>query len=480
MVFIRKLFKYYKLSNIKINKMKKFTLIVTLLVFTLFGKAEINTNLQKKVLKLKAKTDHILQKNNFSARNSEVSKTSVHKFPVYFNSLETQTLDSIVSQTYDAGNLIWKYDWMDVYEYDAQLRSIVWYEKEWNDVTGTWENVGKTETNYGTNGKIDFILMYSRSELTGELFVDSKMEVFFSNEEKLDSMIIYTAEPDNSWSAVSIQKYQYDGSGNIIQSEMWAMEEDEDGIPTGIIIKSMVMKYEYNNSGLMTLVNTYYYLEGEEFLYSNTKYEYYSSGKLKSAVNQEFNFSTFQMENKYKNDYTYNSAGDIDTEIDSDWNSSGETWIETYKYENTYSDNNFWDVSFPSFNMIFGTGDPEFILFNKAIVSDKTFEKVGDNWVQTDKANYYYSAGSTTNVNELDNPSVSFYPNPASNEITLNWNSSNKFLSLQIFQISGVKVLEQNTFSNEKISVSHLVKGMYLVKLLNGQQTVYAGKLIKN
>lgn len=460
--------------------MKKFTLIVALLVFALLGKAEINTNLQKKVLKIKAKTDQILQKNAFLAKKSEVFKSSTHKFPVYLNVSETQKLDSMVSWSYDEESSIWKYYWKDIYKYDAQMRCTSWLDNVWNEESGTWEIWGKIEVIYDAGGKINHLLWYSSDEPTGDLFVDTKIEFFINQDEKQDSTVTYMAETDGSFTAISIQKYQYNGSGRLIQSEMWMMEEDEGGLPTGIIVKSMITKYEYNASGQITLVSNSYYIEGEEIPYSQTEYNYNSSGKLISSIYSGLNFFTFELEVSDKTEYSYNADGDIDVEIYSEWNSSNETWVELYKYENTYSNDSFSDIAFPSFfNLMYGVGDPEFMQFSKVIISDKSFDMIDGNWVQTEKANYYYSGG-TTNINVLENLSVSFYPNPTSENITIKWNGSHKNLNIQIFQINGAKVLEQNAVPGEKISVTHLVKGMYLVKLLNGQKTLYAGKLIKN
>jgi hypothetical protein len=46
--------------------------------------------------------------------------------------------------------------------------------------------------------------------------------------------------------------------------------------------------------------------------------------------------------------------------------------------------------------------------------------------------------------------------------------------------MTGAKVMEKQVVSGEKVSVSHLIKGIYLVKLLNGQKTVYTGKMVIN
>ncbi|WP_296384147.1 T9SS type A sorting domain-containing protein [Winogradskyella sp.] len=68
---------------------------------------------------------------------------------------------------------------------------------------------------------------------------------------------------------------------------------------------------------------------------------------------------------------------------------------------------------------------------------------------------------STLSIKTLDNPSVSFYPNPAKQSITL----SHDDCITKIYAITGQLV---KTSSNKKIDISDLTTGVYLVKLQQG------------
>ncbi|HSO85274.1 MAG TPA: T9SS type A sorting domain-containing protein, partial [Draconibacterium sp.] len=70
-------------------------------------------------------------------------------------------------------------------------------------------------------------------------------------------------------------------------------------------------------------------------------------------------------------------------------------------------------------------------------------------------------------------------PNPASESVKFSWKGNNDALSLEIYQITGTKVIDQIVFSNRAVSIAHLENGVYLYKLLNGQQNLKTGKLIK-
>ena len=457
--------------------MKKFTLIIGMFLIALCGYADMSIDLQKKVLKVKIKTDGFLQQNN---RFSDFSK-SAYNSASYLKSAEAEKLDSVVSWVYDRENLVWKYDWRDVYQYNSQMKSSVWLEDEWDETAKIWKTWNKSEIVYGTNGNISSLLMYNYDDETGEFVASKKMVVFINQDGKLDSTLNYIAESGDLWTIVAKQNYQYDSSGRLILSEMWTMEEEENGDPTGILIKSMIIKYIYNVSGLITKVGNYYFIEEEELLFSQTEYTYNSSIQLITSVNSGLNFITFEYEYSNKTDHTYNSAGDISMDIFSVWSIANETWIEQYKYENIYGEKEFSEVVYPSYvNFIFGVGDPEFMIPYKIIVNDKSFQMINENWVQTDKSTFYYSVGTSVNLNDLNNHSVSVYPNPATESIMLNWNNNHKYLNLQIFQITGAKVMDQNAFSGERVSVSHLVNGIYLVKLMKGSQLLYTGKLIKS
>ena len=110
----------------------------------------------------------------------------------------------------------------------------------------------------------------------------------------------------------------------------------------------------------------------------------------------------------------------------------------------------------------------------------KTYDMLNGAWKETGRTTIYYSGGTPTNISETDNAVLSAYPNPFTESVSFKWKSDIGELTLEIYQISGAKVLEQKTLSGNPVSLSKLESGVYLYKLVDGKQTLNTGKLIKN
>lgn len=461
--------------------MKKFTLILALVTFAISGFAQTSAAWQNKIQKQKAKNELALKQIAMLSNLSGISTNSTSDPYSQLKSAGKQKLDSIVSWESDDSPSGWKYDEKVIYEYDNQMRTLRWLENDWKDDTKMWKTEDKTEFAYGTDGKLSSMIMFSTDDVSGQLIPYTKTELYYKPDGKVDSLLSYSDEPKGTWTLDVKQYYHYDASGRMIRWELWMIQDDEDEPNFGAWIKGGIFKFEYDSSGRIVKQESFYEIEGDEIIFARTVHVYNTSGQLESSEDWSLNFLTFLLEKNELTTYQYNTEGDISVEIDSKWDATGQKWVEEYKYENTYGTLSSSDVIYPNNEVLFlAIGDPSIKMPNKAVASDKTFEKVGGNWVQTDKSTYYYSAASSTLIDELAKPSLSFYPNPASENITLQWKDKYVSLNLQVFQINGAKVLDKIVYSDEKVSVAHLVKGMYLLKLLDGRENVYTGKLVKN
>jgi hypothetical protein len=77
--------------------------------------------------------------------------------------------------------------------------------------------------------------------------------------------------------------------------------------------------------------------------------------------------------------------------------------------------------------------------------------------------------GRTLSIDKLDASAITIFPNPATQFIHINTNNStNKVSKLVLSQLDGTVVLEQNETLN-KIDVSTLAKGMYLLQTYTAQ-----------
>ena len=85
------------------------------------------------------------------------------------------------------------------------------------------------------------------------------------------------------------------------------------------------------------------------------------------------------------------------------------------------------------------------------------------------------SCAVTTDVKQINEKEISIFPNPATAEITISVPSQARF-QIEVFNLLGEIVVKKQ--NQKKIDISELPKGLYIVKLYQGQNT-YKEKLIK-
>jgi hypothetical protein len=75
---------------------------------------------------------------------------------------------------------------------------------------------------------------------------------------------------------------------------------------------------------------------------------------------------------------------------------------------------------------------------------------------------------------------ISIYPNPATDNIYIRANDSEKFSKVQLLDLNGkviVEINEENSF--QKIDTKNLPSGLYIIRVL-GSQSIYTGKIVVN
>lgn len=79
---------------------------------------------------------------------------------------------------------------------------------------------------------------------------------------------------------------------------------------------------------------------------------------------------------------------------------------------------------------------------------------------------------NTTNINEFELLNYSVYPNPATNFVNISFsNSSNLPISIEIFTIAGQKIFSFDDITSNSINIdlSNLIKGMYILKVVDNE-----------
>ncbi len=78
------------------------------------------------------------------------------------------------------------------------------------------------------------------------------------------------------------------------------------------------------------------------------------------------------------------------------------------------------------------------------------------------------------NVNDFE-----VYPNPSNGSFNIDFNNLNENNSIEIYSIYGDKVFETTSSESKSISVSNLKKGIYLIKVIQNEETI-TKKLVIN
>jgi hypothetical protein len=382
----------------------------------------------------------------------------------------TQTLDSTIAVYRSPGSQNWVNDYKTVFTYNAQMLATEAREYGWMTSQNNWVYESRTAYVYNNQGLATEMLFYDGSDV-----LDMKMELFYNAQGLADSVYTYELY-DEDLVLWIIQHYRYEG-GRLTEIGMLIYDEDEDEW-----FGDMVIKFGYDGQGRRTTMGIYILMDEEDddpFLYSLTEYTYTSAGRLQTVTNSVLNFFTFQLEPSDKTEYTYNSSGDLTMSveylyIDGAW---GEDYKEEYAYHASLL---FSDVANP-FNVMlqlyyFVDAFPE---FNRVVTTVHGFEYTDGSWTEVDRTTFHVSGESTTGTQEVPVAEAVLYPNPASEHITLNWSGTQESLSLEVYHITGSLVMRQEVQPGQRLNVEQLRTGLYLYRLIDGTNTVQAGKLMK-
>lgn len=454
--------------------MKKFTFLLALFMIALVASPQNKNDLQIKIQQASKKSSKLSQKTALLARLHALNSASNLK-----SAAAKLKLDSTVTLMFNPETSIWLNDYKDEFFYDPELKNTSWIEKDWNPNSKSWNPAMKAELGYDNKNRVNSMLMYDSVSVSGELVVSEKILLFYNSNGLQDSTLMYSSKNSGvTWILYMKQSNHYNASKQLTKQEIWGMDED-----SGKFGQLMNLAYTYTATGKIKTVSNFLLVEGVEMLWSKTENSYDTSDKLTVSEFSMLNFFTFALEKASRNTYQYNASNDVSVEVKSLWN--GATWDEQDKNTYAYTDANLSDVIFPNYTSLFSTID----LFglnsinvgtsNKAIAVISTSETVNGSWKDKDKTTFYYSGGSSSAIDDIESSLFTFYPNPASNSVSFRWKGNYESLTLEMYQITGAKVMDQITYSNKPVSISKLENGVYFFKLLNGQQMVHTGKLIK-
>jgi len=105
----------------------------------------------------------------------------------------------------------------------------------------------------------------------------------------------------------------------------------------------------------------------------------------------------------------------------------------------------------------------------------KKYRQYATNNANSNNPMYTFNAGTIIGINDYENNnSLSIYPNPASDNITINFTSTSKNASIKIYDARGrlVKNIENVKSGENMISLNELGNGLYLINVGDGKSSV--------
>ena len=387
-----------------------------------------------------------------------------------------QKLDSVIYRELDSSSGTFVNKWKDVYEYNSNLLTTVFWEYWWKTDLTVWDlNVRTVVEHNATGSPITMTIYYMDDEL-GLLIPDYRMTAQYNSTGKLEMVKHYSPGENNTWILEADMVYFY-RPDNLPEKVVLTVFMEEDG---EAYTYTLTIVYTYNASGKMTSNISTMEMEGEEIIVSRTDYTWNTSGKLASQETLSFNYGTFALEKSDRTEFQYNTAGDASVNISSIWNSEGSTWQTDSKTEFTYNATDASEVVFPSMLISYNEASEVYVYpHSKALATIITFEMTEGSWLNTGRNVFYYSALVINLIQERSLQDITIYPNPFMEHVTFTWTAKYDYLDLDIFQITGSRVLSKVLYPGMTIPTNYLNPGVYLYRLMNNGEAVYTGKLIR-
>lgn len=248
----------------------------------------------------------------------------------------------------------------------------------------------------------------------------------------------------------------------------------------------------YDENGQLSLSNYYEWNKTEnkwEFLRKTDFTNTYDSGNKQILVINSFTTNKGSTDIiKRKWDFVYTSSYLKITLSNWESNKWIESRIEYYTYdinhnignyagggigfEIKYNNNFTYDqllvpsVYFPNYCML-----PSRFDFKHLVTS---MEEQFTAW----KRNYYYSSMILTGIDEQVSSNFTIFPNPTTEFLNIQWSSNHQELEMDLYCLSGVRIMTKRIENNSKVSLQGFSKGMYLLTLKGNDGILHNGKII--
>ena len=300
---------------------------------------------------------------------------------------------------------------------------------------GAWNSFRKTTNIYNTLDSILFINEYIWDDSLGMWNIDDRKEYFYTNDTLLDSII----ESNDSGSGLEPYKRTIflNNAEGLVASETGFRWNDSIWIPDDRY------EYEYTPDKNPNVLSYYEWDVDEKTFVGN-----------------------------YREEYSYTAAGDPLVQAYSDYDTDTQSWVPDYRTEIFYDDNvDASTIVWPNSPL----DEPNFFHLKPLYAVDWFYDS--NEWFVEDTALLFYGnlISATIPMSKLN---VTVYPNPASDQITIQMENLDPDATIIFFDQLGKPVARNRVQTNVPVNISNLLPGAYVFQIRNGAE-LYSGKILK-
>jgi len=462
--------------------MKKiFSLLIFLILFTIFAKAQSDAPLNS----FKNETTLILEDSSYFYRWSDITNDWTFNTK-YINEYDNEGLLKIFYITYLINNtmIINRYE----NEYDINKNCVLIMKYEWKSDINEWVKSYKHTYEYNASGKETLNTSFRWSS-TNKWINSYKTETEYDLNNNMTARSNYSYK-SNKWVGEYLQIYEYDNNGNKTLEVHNTFDERTNNwvgsfrfVYTFDNFNNLLSYAQYNWS---TTTNNWDKCVKYVYEYDNnqnkiTEYDYTGVNNIwelghKFVNEYDINIKTttfvyILVNNEYilngKTIYNYNANNLLINETH--YNGDGITWTQLQKTDYDYDiyGNQIFEAACIWLNS-YWVGNQKIVHeydANKNLLLEAYYTWLGSDWIGNFKNVYYLSEHILGIQNQkLNDYEIKIYPNPTTNILYLN-NLTEKS-EIEIFDLNGKLVLKTQN-DNNQINVSDLNSGIYTIRIIN-------------
>ncbi len=375
----------------------------------------------------------------------------------------------------------------------------------WPDASGVMVLYGKNTFAYDAHGNQTEEISYGwQPEL--ELWNPyTKLVDEYSQDDLLLKNTRYNwDEVNHQWIGSRMVEYSYNAQLLLVLD----LRSDWDDLTSAWVYYSKEeTEYTPENNPLKEIYFSFDPVTEEWFYYSKNEYMYNDTGFRTQRIGSSWDNVTNHWINSMLYEYTYDEVNLVYQSIYSDWRADLNAWMPVEK------DVNYYDAYYnPSVWIEFGYDPiahdwiPEeksvFHFNNDYTIDDLIFpslfqddfsllthmiEKVDaflwdselDDWAQDLTTAFHYIPINIVDIVEHDDLEIGVYPNPASDQITINIPGVSSQASFGIYDLQGKKLLEEKFTQTLTIPVADWNSGLYIYRVRTNQNLATGKVLIR-